>query len=263
MADSQKLAQWQETWQSHWRKQGPPAYELTAGGESDFLATTRAPEKEHQRLDRIMKEFSNGFERLYRLGPAVTVFGSARFAPNTPYYELGVEVGRELARAGFAVITGGGPGMMEAANRGAKEAGGVSIGCNIILPHEQKPNPYVDEVVNFDYFFVRKVMLVKYSCAFVCLPGGFGTLDEMFEAATLIQCHKIGPFPLMLIGKDFWKNLVELLYDMLHEGAISPEDTGFAYLTDSPAEAVRLILSSLPPNVTARLAPARPAPTQN
>ena len=210
-----------------------------------------------------MKEFANGFERLYRLGPAVTVFGSARFAPGSPYYELGVEVGRELARAGFAVITGGGPGMMEAANRGAKEAGGVSIGCNIILPHEQKPNPYVDEVINFDYFFVRKVMLVKYSCAFVCLPGGFGTLDEMFEAATLIQCRKIGPFPLMLIGKDFWKNLIELLYDMQHEGAISAEDTGFAYLTDSPAEAVRLILSSLPPNVTGRLGPARPAPSHN
>jgi uncharacterized protein (TIGR00730 family) len=152
-------------------------------------------------------------------------------------------------------MTGGGPGMMEAANRGAKEAGGVSIGCNIILPHEQAPNPYVDELVNFNYFFARKVMLVKYSCAFICLPGGFGTLDEMFEAATLIQCRKIGPFPILLIGKDFWKHLIDLMNDMLCEGAISPEDTGFGYHTDSPAEAVRMILESQPPAVTSRLSP--------
>jgi uncharacterized protein (TIGR00730 family) len=227
--------------------------------ETDFLGVMRTPEKERQRLDRIMAEFSRGFDRLYRLGPAVTVFGSARFPGGSEYYKLGVEVGRELAKAGFAVITGGGPGMMEAANRGAKEAGGVSIGCNIILPHEQSPNPYVDETVNFNYFFVRKVMLVKYSCAFVCLPGGYGTLDEMFEAATLIQCRKIGPFPLMLIGREFWKNLVELLYDMLREGAISPEDSGFGYVTDSPAEAVKLILESQPSNVLEHLAKPRVA----
>ncbi len=270
MADSDKVLRWQEAWQSHWKKQGPPPYELTANGdvaaaglEAEFLATARTPEKERQRLDRIMKEFSNGFERLYSLGPAVTVFGSARFPEGSANYQLGVEVGRELARAGFAVITGGGPGMMEAANRGAKEAGGVSIGCNIVLPHEQEPNPYVDETVNFNYFFVRKVMLVKYSSAFVCLPGGFGTLDEMFEAATLIQCQKIGPFPLILLGKTFWKHLVELLSDMLQEGAISPEDTGFAYLTDSPAEAVRMIRESQPPHVIERLAPARKAAAES
>ena len=270
MPESQKLAQWQDTWQTHWKKKGPPAYELTPAGEvassdweRDLLGAMRTPEKEIQRLDRIMAEFSNGFDRLYHLGPAVTVFGSARFPEGSAYYRLGVELGRTLARAGFAVITGGGPGMMEAANRGAKEAGGVSIGCNIILPHEQEPNPYVDEVVNFNYFFVRKVILVKYSCAFVCLPGGFGTLDEMFEAATLIQCHKIGPFPLMLIGKSFWRNLLELLYDMLHEGAISIEDTGFGYLTDSPEEAVQLILSSLPSNVLERLTPMRTAAAEN
>jgi hypothetical protein len=269
MAESQKVQQWQATWQSRWSKEGPPGYELTPSGriasaswERDFLGTARTPAKEKQRLDRIFKEFSNGFDKLYRLGPAVTVFGSARFQEGSPYYELGVEVGRELARAGFAVITGGGPGMMEAANRGAKEAGGVSIGCNIILPHEQKPNPYVDEVVNFNYFFARKVMLVKYSCAFVCLPGGFGTLDEMFEAATLIQCHKIGPFPLMLIGRAFWQKLIELLYDMLHEGAISEQDTGFGFLTDSPAEAVRMILSSQPGTVTERLTPLQMAAGQ-
>ena len=262
MAESQKVKQWHATWQAHWQKEGPPDYELAPSGataetdwEREFLGTVRTPAGEKQRLDRIMKEFSNAFQKLYRLGPAVTVFGSARFQEGTPYYRMGVEVGRELARAGFAVITGGGPGMMEAANRGAREAGGISIGCNIILPHEQKPNPYVDEVVNFNYFFTRKVTLVKYSCAFVGLPGGFGTLDEMFEAATLIQCGKIGPFPLILLGKTFWKNLIELMYDMLHEGAISVEDTGFGYLTDSPAEAVRMILESLPAPVTGRLSP--------
>jgi len=229
----------------------------SADWEREFLATSRTPEGEKQRLDRIMDEFSTGFERLYRLGPAVTVFGSARFHEGSENYRLGVEVGRELARAGFAVITGGGPGIMEAANRGAKEAGGVSIGCNIVLPHEQEPNPYVDEVVSFNYFFARKVMLVKYSCAFVCLPGGFGTLDEMFEAATLIQCRKIGPFPLILIGTAFWQNLIELMEDMLREGAISQEDTGFGFVTDSPAQAVQMILSSLPPTVTARLSALR------
>ena len=270
MAESQKVKQWQQMWQSHWRNEGPPAYELTPAGEvasgdweREFLGTARTPAKEQERLDRITKEFANGFDRLYRLGPAVTVFGSARFREGTANYQLGVEVGRELARAGFAVITGGGPGLMEAANRGAREAGGVSIGCNIILPHEQKPNPYVDETVNFNYFFARKVMLVKYSCAFVCMPGGFGTLDEMFEAATLIQCRKIGPFPLILIGKAFWKQLIELMYTMLREGAISVEDTGFGYLTDSPAEAARMIVDSQPAAVIERLASTAAAIGEN
>jgi len=259
-----KLQRWQETWQSRWKTEGPPHYELTAAGdvattdwERDFLAVSRTPEREKQRLDRIMHEFAAGFERLYRLGPAVTVFGSARFCEGSENYRLGVEVGRELARAGFAVITGGGPGLMEAANRGAREAGGVSIGCNIVLPHEQKPNPYVDEVVNFNYFFARKVMLVKYSCAFVCMPGGFGTLDEMFEAATLIQCHKIGPFPLILIGTAFWHNLIELMNDMLNEGAIGAEDTGFGFVTDSPTQGVEMIMSGQPKAVLERLAVLR------
>ena len=261
MAKSRDLNQWREMWQAHWSKAGT-TYELApklkagADWERDFLGHARTPAKELERLERIFKEFATGFKKLYRLGPAVTVFGSARFAEGTPYYKLGVEVGRELAQAGFTVITGGGPGMMEAANRGAREAGGASIGCNIILPHEQKHNPYLDEVVNFNYFFSRKVMLVKYSCAFVCMPGGFGTLDEMFEAATLIQCQKIGPFPLVLIGTRFWKHLIELMYDMLGEGAISEEDTGFGFVTDSPAEAVRMIVASQPPEVTARLTPA-------
>ena len=148
---------------------------------------------------------------------------------------------------------------MEAANRGAKDVGGASIGCNIVLPMEQKPNPYLDKFVEFKYFFVRKVMLVKYSCAFVCMPGGFGTLDEMFEAATLIQCHKIGPFPLILIGTAFWHNLIELVDDMLEEGAIGPEDTGFAFVTDSPMQAAEMIVSSQPKAVVDRLAVLRAA----
>ena len=264
MADSEKLLKWQETWQSHWQNEGPPDYELGPGFGRRIRMGARVPGhgpdagEGRERLDRITREFSHGFDRLYRLGPAVTVFGSARFREGSEYYRLGVEVGRELARAGFAVITGGGPGMMEAANRGAKEAGGVSIGCNIVLPHEQKPNPYVDDVVSFNYFFARKVMLVKYSCAFICLPGGFGTLDEMFEAATLIQCHKIGPFPLILIGKAFWKNLIELMDDMLQEGAISAEDTGFGFVTDSPAEAVEMICRASPSTVIERLAACAP-----
>jgi uncharacterized protein (TIGR00730 family) len=265
-ARNAKLQQWQAVWQARWRTQGGPEYELTPAGEiagadaeRDFLGTARTPDREKERLDRITQEFATGFERLYRLGPAVTVFGSARFPEGSENYRLGVEVGGELARAGFAVITGGGPGIMEAANRGAKQAGGVSIGCNIVLPHEQKPNPYVDDVVSFNYFFARKVMLVKYSCAFICLPGGFGTLDEMFEAATLIQCHKIGPFPLILIGTAFWHNLIELMYDMLDTGAISADDTGFGFVTDSPSQAVEMILSSQPLAVRQRLAGQRKA----
>jgi uncharacterized protein (TIGR00730 family) len=185
----------------------------------------------------------------------VTVFGSARFREGTPEYALGVEVGRELVRAGFAVLTGGGPGLMEAANRGASEAGGVSLGCNIVLPHEQAPNPYLQDVISFRYFFVRKVMLVKYSSAFVCLPGGFGTLDEMFEAATLIQCRKIGPFPLILLGENYWEHLRDFVWDLRDSGAISTADVGFARIVDSPREAVEIILDRIPEQVRARLSP--------
>jgi len=185
----------------------------------------------------------------------VTVFGSARFGEGTLEYQLGVDLGRELARAGFAVLTGGGPGLMEAANRGATEAGGVSIGCNIVLPHEQAANPYVQDVISFHYFFVRKVMLVKYSSAFVCLPGGFGTLDEMFEAATLIQCRKIGPFPLILLGEAYWEHLRDFVWDQLDAGAIAIEEVGFARLLASPGEAVEIIVERTPPEVRARLQP--------
>lgn len=255
--------EWERRWQQHWKDSGRIAYELrdpqalpTETDERDFLMEVRSPARERERLQKIHDEFMKGFERLYGVGPAVTVFGSARFSEGHKYYDLAVEVGGELAKSGFTVLTGGGPGMMEAANRGAKEAGGNSLGLNIVLPFEQKPNPYVDETINFHYFFVRKVCLVKYSCAFICLPGGFGTLDELFEAATLIQCRKIGPFPLILIGEQFWSGIRDFTFHLLNEAAISPEDPGFARITDSPKEAVELVLASLPANLKEKLKPA-------
>src|SRR5581483_5005060 len=164
------------------------------------------------------RDLFRGLRALHFLERCVTVFGSARFAEDHPYYKLARHVGSELAIAGFTVMTGGGPGVMEAANRGAHEAGGVSVGCNIELPHEQKPNPYLDLFVEFRYFFVRKVMLVKYSTAFVVMPGGFGTMDEIFETATLIQTGKIRGFPVVLMGKEYWAPLVTLIEEMVREG---------------------------------------------
>jgi len=240
-------AEWERLWQDHWVT---PAL---ADTEQEFLTENHSREADRERLARIASEFERGFDQMHDLGPAVTVFGSARFGGATPEYELGVHLGRELAEAGFTVITGGGPGLMEAANRGAFEAGGRSIGCNIVLPHEQSANPYLERFIDFDYFFVRKVMLVKYSSAFVSLPGGFGTLDEMFEAATLIQCRKIGPFPLILLGESYWDGLREFIWDLRDSGAISREDVGFARLLDSPREAVEVILDRIPPAVRAQL----------
>ena len=191
------------------------------------------------RAARIFVEFIRGFRALHFVGPCVTVFGSARFADDHPYYRLGREVGALLARAGFTVMTGGGPGIMEAANRGAKEVGGRSIGCNIELPREQRPNPYLDRWITFRHFFVRKVMLVKYSYAFIALPGGFGTLDEIFETATLIQTHKMQEFPLVLIGDAFWRPLLDFLERRLvAEGTCEPQDVKRIIVTDSPRQAV-------------------------
>ena len=185
-----------------------------------------------------------GFRALHFAGPCVTVFGSARFTEENPYYELAREIGGKLARKGFSVMTGGGPGIMEAANRGAHEAGGRSIGCNIQLPFEQAPNPYLDVFVDFRYFFVRKLMLVKYSHAFVLMPGGFGTMDEIFETATLIQTHKIRDFPLVLVGSHYWDELLDFMRKrMIPEGTISPEDIDRFLVTDSPEEAVSHIHS--------------------
>ncbi|HEX8298939.1 MAG TPA: TIGR00730 family Rossman fold protein [Rubricoccaceae bacterium] len=193
---------------------------------------------------RIMGEFVEGFERLARVGPSVTVFGSARTPEGAPFYEMGRAVGRALAEAGFAVLTGGGPGIMEAANRGAQDAGGASVGLGIVLPHEQRTNPYVDrdKEILFDFFFARKTMFVKYAQGFIVLPGGFGTLDELFEAITLIQTGKSARFPVVLMGTAYWAGLVEWIRTaLLTDGMISPADTDLISLTDDPAEAVRII----------------------
>jgi len=207
-----------------------------------FLEGPRARTKEFGWALRVFGEFVQGFRALHFVGPCVTVFGSARFGENHRYYALAREVGRLVAKAGLTVMTGGGPGIMEAANRGAKDAGGRSIGCNIVLPHEQSPNPYLDTMVTFPHFFVRKVMLVKYSYAFVILPGGFGTMDEIFEAATLIQTKKIKDFPLVLMGTDFWRPLMDFLRNvMAREGTIDLEDVERFVFTDSPEEAVGAI----------------------
>lgn len=248
--ESENLKAWELAWEKYWENGGTSTYELPAGSlsehEREFLMHPRTPEHEAIRLGIITKEFIKGFRELYKLGPAVTVFGSARYGEGHIYYEKAVEVGRELAKAGFTVITGGGPGIMEAANRGAKEAGGMSIGCNIALPKEQKPNPYVDKSIEFQHFFVRKVMLVKYSCAFVIMPGGLGTLDEMFEAATLIQTHKMGPFPVICFGKEFWKPLKTLLDKLVAAGTVGKDDLEFFQITDSPHEVIEYILCALP-----------------
>ncbi len=194
------------------------------------------------RVFRIMGEFVEGFDTLANTGRAVAVFGSARVTPEHPQYGAAVETARRLAEAGYAVVTGGGPGIMEAANRGAKEAGGLSIGCNIELPFEQGINPYVDVAINFRYFFVRKTMFVKYSEAFIIFPGGFGTMDELFEALTLIQTGKIRDFPVVLFGSAYWRGMLNWIREtMLLEGKISPNDVDLLFLTDSPEEAVRVV----------------------
>ena len=243
--------EWESSWKAHWEK-SQMNYELPANlgkdlqAERDFLSQVRSPEKDQERLEKVNQEFQSALEKMYPIGPAVTIFGSARFKPGEDFYELSRKTGEAFAKAGFSVLTGGGPGAMEAANKGAFEVGGKSYGLNIILPFEQAPNPYVDETINFNHFFVRKTMLVKYSCAYIVMPGGLGTLDELFEAATLIQCHKIGPFPLVLVGKEFWKGLRDFVGYMANQGVFSPEEIGFSKIVDSPEEAVELVLKSMP-----------------
>ncbi len=193
---------------------------------------------------KIMGEFVMGFEKMSVIGPCVTIFGSARTKPGEHYYELTVSIAKSVSEAGYGIITGGGPGIMEAGNRGAHLAGGTSVGLNIDLPFEQHDNPYIDDdkSLDFDYFFVRKVMFVKYSQAFVVMPGGFGTLDELFEAITLIQTNKIGKFPIILVGTQFWKGLMEWIQNtMLDAGNISPEDLHLIKLVDTDEEVVDII----------------------
>ena len=209
--------------------------------ERSFLTGSREHPEELASAGRIFLEFVRGFEALSDLDRCVTVFGSARFAEGHRYYEMARATGRALAEAGYAVITGGGPGVMEAANRGAQEGGGVSVGCNIELPREQKPNPYLDRSLDFSYFFVRKVMLVKYSIGFICMPGGFGTMDEIFETATLIQTGKMDHFPVALMGTEFYAPLGDFLRGpMMQEGCIAPNEIA-ALTTDDAAQAVAYI----------------------
>lgn len=193
---------------------------------------------------KIMGEFVNGFEKMSAIGPCVSIFGSARIKPGEPYYELAVNVAKSIADAGYGVITGGGPGIMEAGNKGAHLAGGTSVGLNIELPFEQHDNPYIDsdKSLDFDYFFVRKVMFVKYSQGFVVMPGGFGTLDELFEAITLIQTNKILKFPIILVGSKFWSGLIDWVKDtMLGEGNISAKDLDLIKIVDTEYEVVKII----------------------
>jgi hypothetical protein len=215
--------------------------------EKHFLSGRRNRGADLESAVRLFLEFLRGFEALDFQGPCVTVFGSARFGAGHPYYELARGLGAALARSGYAVMTGGGPGLMEAANRGAREVGGISLGCNIRLPREQKPNPYLDRFVEFEHFFVRKVMLVKYSCGFVVMPGGFGTLDEAFEVMTLIQSGKVEGFPVVAMGGEFWQSLKSFLLDTLvPAGTIDVADLQMLSLADDAATAVDIIRRTAP-----------------
>ena len=207
-----------------------------------FLEGPQSRRFEFGRILRIANEFLRGFRRLHFVGPCVTVFGSARITEDHPHYRLARETSALIAKAGVTIMTGGGPGIMEAANRGAKDVGGRSIAATIELPHEQSSNPYLDLDIPFHYFFVRKVMLVKYSYAFVVMPGGFGTLDELFEIATLVQTGQVVDFPIVLMGREFWSPMIEILRDrMIREGTISADDPDRLQIVDDPAEVVELI----------------------
>ncbi len=227
--------------QSDWGKR-PPGSE-----EREFLRGPLSRWKDLRRVLRIQAEFIRGFRRMHFVGPCVSVFGSARTGEDHPSYGQARYVGKRLAESGLTTITGGGPGVMEAANRGAIDGNGFSVGCNIVLPKEQEPNPYLHLWLEFHYFFVRKVMLIKYSLGFIAFPGGFGTLDEIFELATLIQTQKVERFPCALIGVEYWQPLREMTQNMRNAQTIGPNDLDFVLLTDDPEEAVQHILGHIPP----------------
>jgi uncharacterized protein (TIGR00730 family) len=217
----------------------PPGWEMPADPEE--IKFLRGPQKRRYEFGQavsVFVEMIRGFRKLHFAGPCVTVFGSARFPETHPEYIRAREVGYRLARSGFTVMTGGGPGVMEAANRGAKEAGGRSIGCNILLPQEQYANPYLDTIIDFKHFFVRKLMLIKYSYAFIVLPGGFGTMDELFEVLTLIQTGKLQDFPVALMGKDYYSPGIEMIQQMVAQETINPADRDKLIIDDDPAVVV-------------------------
>src|SRR5215217_8141868 len=209
--------------------------------EIQFLEGPQSRWREFKYTVSVLFEFIKGFRALHFVGPCVTIFGSARFKEDHEYYKQARTLGAEIAQLGFTIMTGGGPGIMEAANKGAKDVGGRSVGCNIVLPHEQDPNRYLDKWVNIKFFFVRKTLLIKYSYAFVVMPGGFGTLDEYFEALTLIQCKKINEFPIVIFDKEFHKELIEHINLMKEKQTISPADTNLFLITDSIDEAIDYI----------------------
>jgi uncharacterized protein (TIGR00730 family) len=209
--------------------------------EQKFLRGPRGRFQELKYVFGAVMQFVKGFRTLHFIGPCITVFGSARFKEEHPYYKLAREVSAEISKLGFTIMTGGGPGIMEAANRGARDVGGISIGCNIVLPKEQNPNPYLDKYVNIEYFFVRKELLRKYSYAFVVLPGGFGTLDELFETITLIQTTKMEHFPVVIMGLDYHKDLISHIKNMVISKTISEADMNLILFTDSVEEAVNHI----------------------
>ena len=222
---------WNERWSKYWQTAGTPDYELPPGmaesvnDERDFLLGARTIENEMERLNRINKEFENGFRKLFQIGPAVTIFGSARYKENHPYYKLTQKLGGALANAGFTVLTGGGPGLMEAANRGAYDVGAKSVGLNISLPQEQFPNPYITPELcfQFRYFGLRKMHFMFRAKAMVAFPGGYGTLDEIFETLCLIQTRKIKPVPVILVGEEYWRRAFDVAF-LAAEGTIDPED---------------------------------------
>jgi hypothetical protein len=219
--------------------QGPSRAASAPGEDAVLLEGPHSRRRELWLVLRAVRDFIRGFRTLHFVGPCVTVFGSARYDSSHPYYALARELAKGLVGLGFTVMTGGGPGLMEAANRGAKEAGGRSVGCNIQLPREQAPNAWLDRWVTCRYFFVRKVLLFKYSYAFVALPGGIGTLDELSEALTLIQTGKIRDFPVVLMGSAYWQPFIDLLHHMKVEGTIGPEDLRLLFVTDDVEEALR------------------------
>jgi len=201
---------------------------------------------------RVFRQFIKGFRTLHFVGPCITVFGSARFKEDHPYYQQAVEFGKRIAQMGFTTMTGGGPGIMEAANRGAFENGGLSVGCNIQLPFEQHVNPYVHKSVTFEHFFVRKVLLIKYSYAFIIMPGGFGTMDEFFETLTLVQTKTLTQFPIVLFGREYYRELVEAMNDMAVRGTISKEDMNLVLVTDDMDEAMSHIKQYITSNYKVR-----------